>query len=192
MLICHDYVVSMLHYVVVISLVLLIFTLQAVNIGLRGSCVRDGLGADDLVNREIEGRRCLQYATIEGAMGHRLEGIQGEILGVPVNVVVSVTIASLAISSSGSSAAESADKPDEGKVSVTLSSDDVQASYERAEGRILRSGYRYKDLHFSIDNNCVANSYGKVQEFFRSNPCKWLARAYVVVQKKGGEGEMYC
>ena len=104
--------------------------------------------------------------------------------------MVSVTIASLAISSSGSSAAESADKPDEGKVSVTLSSDDVQASYERAAGRILRSGYRYKDLHFSIDNNCVANSYGKVQEFFRSNPCKWLARAYVVVQKKGGEGEM--
>jgi hypothetical protein len=72
--------------------------------------------------------------------------------------VVSVTIASLAISSSGSSAAESADKPDEGKVSVTLSSDDVQASYERAAGRILRSGYRYKDLHLSIDNNCVANS----------------------------------
>jgi hypothetical protein len=106
------------------------------------------------------------------------------------NVVVSVTIASLAISSSGSSAAESADKPDEGKVSVTLSSDDVQASYERAAGRILRSGYRYKDLHLAIDNNCVANSYGEMQEFFRSNHCKWLARAYVVVQKKGSEGAM--
>jgi hypothetical protein len=57
---------------------------QAVSIGLRDSCVRYGLGADDLVNREIEGTRCLQYAAMQGAMARRLEGIQGETLGVPV------------------------------------------------------------------------------------------------------------
>ena len=106
------------------------------------------------------------------------------------NVVVTVTIASLAISSSGSSAAEGASRADEGKVNVTLSSDDVQASYERAAGRILRSGYRYKDLDFTFNTNCVANSSGEMQEFFRSNHCKWLARGYIVIQKKGSEGAM--
>lgn len=104
--------------------------------------------------------------------------------------MVSVTIAGLAISSSGGSAAESASKADDGKVNVTLSSDDVQASFERAAGRIARSGYSYKDLVISIDTNCVAHSYGKVQEFFQSDPCKWLVRAYVVLQKKGTEGSM--
>jgi hypothetical protein len=75
--------------------------------------------------------------------------------------VVSITIAGLAISSSGSSAAESARRADDGKVNVTLSSDDVQASYERAAGRIARSGYRYKDLVLEIDKNCVRILMGR-------------------------------
>jgi hypothetical protein len=104
--------------------------------------------------------------------------------------VVTVTIAGLAIYSSGGSSAESAGKADDGKVNVTLSSDDVQASFERAAGRIARSGYRYKDLVISVDTNCIAHSYGKEQDFFRLNPCRWLARAYVVLQKKGGEGSI--
>jgi hypothetical protein len=104
--------------------------------------------------------------------------------------VVSVTIAGLAISSSGGSAAEEAGRANDGKADVTISSDDVQASFERAAGRIVRSGYSYKDLVISYDTNCAAHSSGKVQEFFQSNPCKWLARAYVVVQKKGSEGSI--
>jgi hypothetical protein len=105
-------------------------------------------------------------------------------------LVITVTIAGLAIYSSGGSSAESASKADDGKVNVTLSSDDVQASYERAAGRIAKSGYRYKDLVISVDTNCVAHSYGKEQDFFRLNPCRWLARAYVVLQKEGSEGSM--
>ena len=32
-----------------------------------------------------------------------------------------------------------------------------------------------------LDNDCVAHSYGQVYKFFRSNPCRWLARVYVQV-----------
>ena len=122
--------------------------------------------------------------------GTRVRGYVARNPSRTTGLVISVTVASLAISSSGGSATESAGKADEGKVSVTLSSDDVQASFERAAGRILRSGYRYKDLVLSIDSDCVEHSYGEVKEFFRSNRCKWLARAYVVLQKEGSEGEM--
>jgi hypothetical protein len=58
----------------------------------------------------------------------------------------------------------------------------------RAAGRILRSGYRYKDLHLAVDSNCVEHSYGRVQDFFRSHRCKLLVRAYVVIQKEGSRG----
>jgi hypothetical protein len=107
--------------------------------------------------------------------------------------VVSVTIAGLVISISGGSAAEGASSADDGKADVTdvtLSPDDVQINYERAAFRLARSGYSFKDIHLAIDSNCVEYSYGEVQEFFRSNTCKWLARAYVVVQKKGSDGSI--
>jgi hypothetical protein len=48
---------------------------------------------------------------------------------------------------------------------------------------LAASGYSYKTPVFAADTNCVSHSSGKVQEFFQSNPCNWLARAYVVVQK---------
>jgi hypothetical protein len=57
-LICHDYLVLMLHYVIVISLVLLIFPRKPSE-SVLGTLCRDGLGADDLVSQEIEGMRCL-------------------------------------------------------------------------------------------------------------------------------------
>ena len=107
--------------------------------------------------------------------------------------VISLTVAGFAISSSGGSVAEGASSADDGKADVTdvtLSPDDVQVSYERAALRLARSGYSFKDLHLAIDSNCVEHSYGEVQEFFRSNTCKWLARAYVVVQKKGSDGSI--
>ena len=105
-------------------------------------------------------------------------------------VAIGLTVAGLTIYTSGGSDAGSASRADEGKANFTLSSDDVQASYERAAGRILRSGYRYKDLHLAVDSNCVEHSYGRVQDFFRSHPCKWLVRAYVVIQKEGSRGAM--
>lgn len=113
--------------------------------------------------------------------------------------IVVVSIVGLTVSSSGSAAegASSAEKgtaeggtAEGGEVDLTLSADDVQARFVRAAGRILRSGYSYKDLTIETNKNCAEHSYGRVQEFFQSNPCKWLARAYVVVHKEGSKGSI--
>ena len=116
-----------------------------------------------------------------------------------------VSIVGLTVSSSAGSAAEGASSAEKGstetgsaeqgecgrgEVDFTLSADDVQARFVRAAGRIARSGYSYKDLTIETDTNCAEHSYGKVQEFFQTNPCKWLARAYVVVHKEGSKGSV--
>jgi len=59
----------------------------------------------------------------------------------------------------------------------------VQASLKRTTVTLSASGYGGYYLVPEFDSNCASHSYGKVQDFFRSNPCKWLARAYIVVRE---------
>jgi hypothetical protein len=182
-----------MNYVIVISLVLLIFPRKP-SVSVLGT----PLCRPDSRSRALgePGDRGYALAGWHRTRGYRRRDgtpVRGYVARNPrraTGLAISITVAGLAISSSGGSAAESTGRANDGKFSATVSSDDVQANYERAAGRILRSGYHYKYLVLSIDSNCVAHSYGKVQEFFRSNPCKWLARAYVVLEKKGSEGEM--
>ncbi len=109
-------------------------------------------------------------------------------------VVVTVTVAGLAISSSGVSTAEGVSgtevKVQMGNAEVTLSPDDVEARFVRAAGRIARSGYSWKNLTIETNKNCAEHSFGKVQEFFESNPCQWLDRVFVVVHKRGSKGSV--
>ena len=67
---------------------------------------------------------------------------------------------------------------------VRLSNDAIpavaQAGFKRAEATLVASGNR-ASLATRFDTDCAAYSYGGVHKFFKSNPCKWLARAYVQV-----------
>lgn len=106
---------------------------------------------------------------------------------VVVTATAAITIggvtAGLTISSSGDSVAQGASKTDAGKVDVAISADDLKTSLVKTVVKLAANGYSYKSLVFEADTDCVSHSSGKVQEFFQSNPCKWLARAYVGVQK---------
>jgi hypothetical protein len=61
-----------------------------------------------------------------------------------------------------------------------------QASFKRAEAVLLASRYKV-DLDARSDTNCAAHSYGQVERFFQSSPCKWLARAYLAVSDSHGD-----
>jgi hypothetical protein len=54
----------------------------------------------------------------------------------------------------------------------------AQAGFKRAEAKLVASGYKTR-LTMGFETDCTAHSYGQVREFFKSNPCTWLARAYV-------------
>jgi hypothetical protein len=54
----------------------------------------------------------------------------------------------------------------------------AQAGFNRTKAALVASGYR-ANLQARLDTDCAAYSYGQVRKFFKSNPCKWLARAYV-------------
>jgi hypothetical protein len=109
---------------------------------------------------------------------------------VTVTIVVSATIAIGGVSiglrlssSSGGTGSGSSSVDGEGQPSVRISSGDVQASLKRTTVALSASGYGGYYLVPQFDSNCASHSYGKVQDFFRSNPCKWLARAYIVVRE---------
>ena len=56
----------------------------------------------------------------------------------------------------------------------------VQASLKGTEATLTASGFGGY-LVPGFDENCSSHSYGKIQSFFRSHPCRWLARAYIVL-----------
>jgi hypothetical protein len=56
----------------------------------------------------------------------------------------------------------------------------AQAGFKRAEATLVASGHK-ASIAMRFDTDCAAHSYGQVHKFFQSNPCKWLARAYVQV-----------
>jgi len=109
---------------------------------------------------------------------------------VTVTIVVAATIAIGGVSiglkvssSSGGTSSGSSSVDGEGQPSVRVSTGDVQASLKRTTVTLSASGYGGYYLVPEFDSNCASHSYGKVQDFFRSNPCKWLARAYIVLRE---------
>jgi len=103
-------------------------------------------------------------------------------IALSATITVGGVTAGLAISSSGGSAASAASNAKGEKLDVTASGESAWASFKNTAEKILASGYK-NTAYLSSDQNCASHSEGKIQEFFRSNPCKWLARAYIVVQQ---------
>ena len=114
-------------------------------------------------------------------------------LSKPVRITVVVAVsASVAIGGitlgpkifrSGSSAGSgSSEVGGEGKLTVNGSTINVQAKFTHTTTALSASGFGGYFVP-AFDDNCESHSYGRVQNFFRSNPCKWLARAYIVVHK---------
>ena len=109
---------------------------------------------------------------------------------VTVTVVVSaaITVGGISIglrvsSSGGANPSGSSAAGGEGQADVRFSTGDVQASLKRTTIALSASGYGGYYLVPEFDNNCASHSYGQVQAFFRSHPCRWLARAYIVVRE---------
>jgi len=53
--------------------------------------------------------------------------------------------------------------------------------FKRVPSVLLADGYKHVDLAEQYDTSCEQHSYGQVEEFFKSHPCSWVARAYVAV-----------
>lgn len=105
---------------------------------------------------------------------------------IAVTVVISVTVIvggvtlGLKISSSAGATTEGPATRGSGEhLSVTAES--AQASIKRTTVALSASGYGGY-LAPEADDNCASHSYGQVQLFFRSNPCRWLVRSYIVVR----------
>lgn len=109
---------------------------------------------------------------------------------ITVSIVVSATIViggvsvGLAVSgSSGVTSPGSSSVDGEGESSVRVTTGDVQASLKQATVALSASGYGGYFLVPEFDSNCASHAYGQVQNFFRSNPCRWLARTYIIVRE---------
>ncbi|MBO0850815.1 MAG: hypothetical protein J2P20_15240 [Pseudonocardia sp.] len=59
-------------------------------------------------------------------------------------------------------------------------------STARTTARLVRKGLRLRDRGVDADSDCVAHSYGQVQDFFRAHPCKALFRALRDVRDNRG------
>jgi hypothetical protein len=57
---------------------------------------------------------------------------------------------------------------------------EVRAAVKRTRAVLVAAGYT-ADLTMRTGTGCAAHSYGRMREFFQSNPCQWLARAYLRV-----------
>jgi hypothetical protein len=100
-------------------------------------------------------------------------------------IAVTVTVGALTLTATGPGGGSSVAKPKPKPASRGRLSNDVipavaQAGFKRAEASLVASGHKVS-LAVRLDNDCAAYSSGQVHEFFESNPCKWLARAYVQV-----------
>lgn len=85
-------------------------------------------------------------------------------------------------SGSGGTGSGSSEVGGEGKLTVNGSTVNVQAKFTHATATLSASGFGGYIIP-AFDDNCESHSYGHVQGFFKSNPCKWLARAYIVVHE---------
>jgi hypothetical protein len=70
--------------------------------------------------------------------------------------------------------------PNHSGSSTSALSIEAQAGFKRAEAALTASHFRTK-LAMESNNNCAAHSYGQVRDYFQSNPCRHLARAYIQV-----------
>lgn len=109
---------------------------------------------------------------------------------ITVTIAISATVAiggvsiGLRVSSSASATTPGSSPVDgAGQANVTVSTADVQANLKRATIALSANGYGGYYLVPEFDNNCASHSYGQVQKFFRARPCRWLARAYIVVRE---------
>jgi hypothetical protein len=59
-------------------------------------------------------------------------------------------------------------------------------STARVTARLIRKGLRVDKPAVHGDTDCVAHSYGQVQDFFRTHPCTALFRALLDVRDKRG------
>jgi hypothetical protein len=104
-------------------------------------------------------------------------------IAISVGVVIGGTTIGLKISNSrGTAASGSSELGGEGQLTVKGSTENVQTSFKQATVALSASGFGGYIVP-AFDDNCASHSYGRVQDFFRSNPCKWLARAYIVVRE---------
>jgi hypothetical protein len=62
----------------------------------------------------------------------------------------------------------------------------AKAEFDRVTVRLTAKGYKV-DLHAKYDVDCVSNSRKDVQNFFRTNPCTSLERAYIELRNKRNE-----
>jgi hypothetical protein len=98
-------------------------------------------------------------------------------LGVGVAAAVTVGgIVTVAVSLSTGTTAPKPSASSRAPRSVQAIPAEAQAGFQRSEAALVAAGYR-TSLATKFDADCAANSYGKVRDFFRSNPCQWLARA---------------
>jgi hypothetical protein len=63
-------------------------------------------------------------------------------------------------------------------------STEINLSLNRTQAALIASGYG-GTYYIKFDKNCASNSYGRVRTFFLSNPCKWLARASLILGATG-------
>lgn len=63
-------------------------------------------------------------------------------------------------------------------------------STARATARLVRKGLRVRERGVDADSDCVAHSYGQVQDFFRAHPCRALFRALLEVRDNRGNAAL--
>jgi hypothetical protein len=102
-------------------------------------------------------------------------------------VIGGITLGPTVISSGGTVGSTSSEVGGEGHYAVNGSAENVDASFSHAEAALSVSGFG-SPMRTAFDTNCASNSYGQVQTFLQSNPCKWLARAYVAIPETTQDG----
>ena len=94
-------------------------------------------------------------------------------------VTVAVAIGGIDVAVTISSLPGASASPPDRAPSVEVSAE-PRAGFTRAETALVASGFKV-DLTMKFGDNCAAHSYDRVHTFFQSNPCRWLARAYLAV-----------
>ena len=61
-----------------------------------------------------------------------------------------------------------------------------ERSTARITARLIQKGLRVRERGVRADTDCVAHSYGQVQDFFRAHPCTALFRALLEVRDNRG------
>ena len=118
-----------------------------------------------------------------------LKGVprQAESGGIVIVVAITIAIggasatATVSISSAGASTAIS---PSSGTRGSGRTSNQNSAA---VSARMTRLGLRIQGKYADDSSDCVANSYGQVQQFFRDHPCTSLRRAQFEVRDAKGD-----